>query len=95
MCGQGATLRKIKLKLLILLKDLVVNDDSILNDGFYVRKTLSKDTQLIDYILDNLRKANIKNTPEAAIREQTITILYRLNQLEIPELNKQIEEVIQ
>ena len=37
MFGSPAQTRKIRLKLLQLLYDLILNDDSIYNDGFYVR----------------------------------------------------------
>ena len=40
MFGGGAIRYKIKLKLIQLLNELIVNDDSILNDGFTVRKAV-------------------------------------------------------
>ena len=39
--GQGTIRRKITTKLLAILNDLVLNDDSIIDDGFVVRDTLT------------------------------------------------------
>merc|ERR1712226_859111 len=50
--GEGAVLRKIKLKLKILLYDLVLNDDNIMQDPFYVRDTLGKDIFLLNHLFD-------------------------------------------
>ncbi len=43
MYGEGEQLWSIRLKLLQLVNDLVRNDDSIIDDGFYVRKSLGND----------------------------------------------------
>jgi len=46
--GSGAIQRKIKLKLRILLYDLVLNDDNINQDEpFYVRDAIFKDEALV------------------------------------------------
>jgi len=50
--GEGAVLRKIKLKLKILLYDLVLNDDNIMQDPFHVRDTLGKDIFLLNHLFD-------------------------------------------
>jgi len=50
--GEGAVLRKIKLKLKILLYDLVLNDDNIMQDPFYVRDALGKDIFLLNHLFD-------------------------------------------
>jgi len=52
--GQGATLRKLKLKLKILLYDVVLNDDNIMDDPFYVRDTLGKDIFLLNHLFDTI-----------------------------------------
>jgi len=56
--GQGATLRKIKLKLKILLNDIILNDDYIMEDPFYVRDTLGKDTNLLNHLFETIQGAN-------------------------------------
>ena len=48
MLGEGSICQKIKLNLIQLTNELIVNDDSILNDGFTVRKTMIKDKRLIE-----------------------------------------------
>jgi len=46
--GSGAIQRKIKLKLRILLYDLVLNDDNInQEEPFYVRDAITKDEALV------------------------------------------------
>ena len=59
MYGEGVNPRKIKLKLLQLLYDLLVNDDSIINDGFHVRDALGKGKKLrcVEGLLDIIRGA--------------------------------------
>ena len=44
--------RKIKLKLLQILYDLLLNDDSIINDGMHVRNTVGENEQLIRYLVN-------------------------------------------
>lgn len=52
--GEGANLRKIKLKLKILLYDVVLNDDNIMDDPFHVRDTLGKDIFLLNHLFDTI-----------------------------------------
>ena len=49
--GQAALARKTKLKLLSILYDLAKNDDSLINDGTYVRSFIRNSPDLIDYLL--------------------------------------------
>jgi len=62
--GQGANLRKIKLKLKILLYDIVLNDDNIMDDPFYVRDTLGKDIFLLNHLFDTIQSANFESPQE-------------------------------
>ena len=49
--GTEDQVRKIRLKLIQLIFDLVNNDDSIINDGFYVRETMGRDRNLMRRLL--------------------------------------------
>jgi len=61
--GEGATLRKIKLKLKILLYDLVLNDDSIMTENpFHVRDTIGNDVPLLNCLLESIQTANLQST---------------------------------
>ena len=62
--GDGAYPRKIRLKLLQLLNDLVVNDDGIINDGFHVRDTLIKDLKLVSELLAIILDAKVEEAQE-------------------------------
>ena len=53
--GKAAQARKITIKFRQLLYDLLSNDDSILNDGFLVRDTISENVDLIDALIDTIR----------------------------------------
>ena len=52
------------MKLIQLLYDLVLNDDSIVDDGFYVRDTLGENKELVEYLIGTVRDANIQAWPE-------------------------------
>ena len=45
--GSGNDLRKVRLKLVQLLYDLLLNDDGIVNDGHVVRKKFGEETPLV------------------------------------------------
>ena len=47
-----------------LIYDLVLNDDSIIDDGFYVRDTLGNNMKLIDRFIDTIRNARFDVTTE-------------------------------
>merc|ERR1712018_225654 len=92
--GQGAIQRKIKLKLKILLYDLVLNDDGIKQDEpFYVRDTVTSDEPLLQHLLDTLKHANLQAPQEGQLREYTMNILYRLYQRKT-DLKPRIEGVL-
>lgn len=79
--GSGAIQRKIKLKLRILLYDLVLNDDNInQEEPFYVRDAIAKDEALVQHLLDTISNANFEVPQEGQLREYTMNILYRLYQ---------------
>lgn len=79
--GQGAVQRKIRMKLLNLLNDLVLNDDNInLEDPFYVRDQVNNDALLVQHLLDIISNANVEAPQEALLREYTLNTLYRLYQ---------------
>ena len=71
---------KIKSKLTQLLNVLVVNDESIINDGRYVRDSINHNEKLLQSFFDTLENANFNVNQEAAIREYTLNILYRVFQ---------------
>lgn len=76
--GTGALPRKIRLKLLQLIYDFVNNDDSIINDGYHVRRVYGADKKLIARILDAIKNFNIESNQELQLREHTLTTLYRI-----------------
>ena len=43
-----------------LLLGLLLNDDSLINDGFVVRDTLGKDERLMEYLFNSIAEANLK-----------------------------------
>jgi len=59
--GEGAILRKIKLKLKILLYDIVLNDDAIMEDPYYVRDTLGKDVFLLNNLFESIQNSNLQS----------------------------------
>ena len=52
------------MKLIQLLYDLVLNDDSIVNDGFYVRDTIGENKELVEYLISTIKNTNIEAWPE-------------------------------
>jgi len=91
--GEGATLKKIKLKLKILLYDVVLNDDNIMDDPFYVRDALGKDIFLLNHLFDAIQSANFDSPQEDQLRDYTLKILYRIYQRK-PDLKDMIDKVI-
>ena len=85
--------RKIRLKLLQLLNDFVVNDDSILNDGCYVRETVGQDRNLIRRLLLTISNAKLETIKDDLLREYTLAILRRVYQVS-PKLKDRIEIVL-
>lgn len=93
--GQGAVCRKIKLKLRILLYDLVLNDDNIKQDEpFHVRDTIINDEPLLQHLLDTIQFANLQTPQEGQLREYTMMTLYRVYQRK-PDLKDRIGEVLE
>ena len=62
--GQAAQLRKIRLKLIQLLYDFVLNDDSIINDGFYVRGFMCNHQEIIPRIIKILQDSSLEVAQE-------------------------------
>jgi hypothetical protein len=91
--GEGANLRKMKLKLKILLYDVVLNDDNIMDDPFHVRDTLGKDIFLLNHLFDTIQSANFESPQEDQLRDYTLKILYRIYQRK-PDLKDMVEKVI-
>ena len=54
-----ARVRRFKLKLLQLLYDLVLNDDSILNEGFFVRDTLGANKEFFNFLVDQIKNSDV------------------------------------
>jgi len=79
MLGKDAQLRKIRLKILQAVYDLLLNDDSILQENRnIVRETLGKDAQFIERMLDLIKTADFTANPEAQIREYVLNSLFRV-----------------
>jgi len=77
--GQGPILKKLKLKLKILLYDLVLNDDSIMPENpYYVRDEILKDEKLMNNLFTVISNANFDTPQDYQHREYTLRILYRL-----------------
>lgn len=94
MYGEGAILRKIKLKLRILLYDFALNDDSIIKTNpFHVRDAILNDAPLMKAIFESITNANLDVIQEVSLREYTLRILYRVYQRQ-PDLKKIIDIVL-
>merc|ERR1712176_1734194 len=91
--GEGPQAHKIRMKLFQLLNDLVLNDDSIINDGLYVRQTIAKDEKLMNHMLQTLESADLEAHHAFQIREQVYSILYRINQIK-PDISDVIEDAV-
>ena len=66
--GEDSQLRKIKMKLLQILNDLTNNDDSIINDGSYVREFIANDHYLQERLLDIIKTADLSVGQDVALR---------------------------
>ena len=77
------------MKLLKLLNDLVKNDDSLINDGAFVRSFVRNSTDLIDHLLNHLEKADFKVSQEFQLRKCVLSILLRVFQLQ-PDLQQKL-----
>ena len=73
------------MKLVQLIQDLTLNDDSIVDDGFTVRDIIASDQLVIAYLIDLVKNANLKQGQETAQRHQALYILRRVYQRK-PEL---------
>ena len=60
MIGEGVQRRKLKLKLFQLLGDLILNDDSIENDGDTVRKFVAGNNTLLTALLETVKNTNLR-----------------------------------
>ena len=63
-----------------LLCDLVDADDSLVNNGFYVRETVNKDSKLIENLCRDIEAADDDLTDESNLRVYILQIFYRCNQ---------------
>ena len=94
MFGVVVQARKIRLKLLSTLHDLVSNDESILNDGFYVRNFIINDGKLLKSLLDVLDEKSLNIPLEGLLRVITLRILESVCQVKSASVIE-IKEVIQ
>ena len=92
--GDDSQLRKIKIKLLQILNDLTNNDDSIINDGSYVREFIANDHYLQERLLDIIKTADLSVGQDVALRQAVSTILFRVYQ-RCQDLKPLYEEVYQ
>ena len=72
---QNLTIRLLK-KVVFLLNDLVVNDDSIFGkeNPTYVRKAVSEDPEFVSYLLEYLIEPDVENTQKIDVREFILRI---------------------
>ena len=56
------------MKLVQLIQDLTLNDDSIVDDGFTVRDIIASDQLVIAYLIELVKNANLKQGQETAQR---------------------------
>ena len=67
------------MKLVQLLYDLALNDDSILYDGFFIRDSLALDDTLMKYFLEEtIGNVNFKVVQEGQLREYTLFVLFKI-----------------
>ena len=62
--GNKAQMRKIRLKLLQLLYDLCLNDDSIMPGGYHIRDTYCQHESLLTTLLSIIKNAAIQENQE-------------------------------
>ena len=77
--ANGALDRKIKLKIHQLIYDCVLNDDSLLYDGYYVRDSLAANLPFIESLLAAIITSKIKFVWNAQSREYILNILRRVH----------------
>jgi len=82
-----------KLKLLQLLSDLLMNDDSVIENGFFIRDIVSKDTKLVDILIKSMADADIAEQNSSQNRSYTLDCLFRIYQRE-PCLKDKIENLV-
>ena len=58
----------------------MLNDDSIINDGFYVRDSLSNDGKLQTRLIDLIRNADFADGQSFTLREYVLFVLLRVSQ---------------
>ena len=65
-------------KLLQLLYDLLLNDESIIDDGFYCRDTVGDESDLKWRLFNLIKEADLQVVQEYQMRDYIFNILYRL-----------------
>ena len=60
--------------------DLVLNDDSILNDGFNVRDELGANKEFFNFLVDRINISDVSASNEAQIREYILMIIFKVYQ---------------
>ena len=78
--GNATQLRKIRIRLYQLAYDLALNDDSIFDDGFFVRDNLGTNTKLITRLLSIIEGADFSKPPEYQMRAYILQLLFRIYQ---------------
>ena len=84
--------RKLRLKLVQILNDFVLNDDSILDFGFHVRDLLIKDTKTMTCLTDIIKNSDVKNTANVSLREFILNIFMRIYQRETSKQKREKQE---
>jgi len=83
-------MRKVRHKLIQLLNDFVINDDSIINDGYHVRDARCEDDGVLDYLFETIVNADLEMKQDAQFREHVLTVLYRLYQRK-PDMKERVD----
>ena len=74
--------RKVRVKLVQILNDFVLNDDSILDFGFRIRNELTADLKTMTCLTDIIKNSDVKNTASVSLREFVLNIFMRIYQRE-------------
>ena len=73
----------------------MINDDSIIDDGFVVRDTLTYSGEAFSWILDMLKNANLEVSQESQIREYCLNIITRIYNYSPKLIKNKAEEILE
>lgn len=76
-----------------MLYDLVINDESIINDGFFVRDSISNDNKLLTRLVELIKEAELTTPNSSQLRDYILSILLRVSQRDAA-FQESIDEVM-